>query len=231
MRNQKPNITNPTQKKIKQLLDLLKREYGNPQWQPHHDPIAVLVQTILSQNTSDVNSGSAFHSLLSSFDSWEDIAEADVDAIAHCIRCGGLGGIKAQRIQQALKQIIHMRGRLELDFLSRLALSEAEEWLQNLPGVGLKTARCVLLFSSGMPALPVDTHILRVTKRLGLISPKATLDEAHHTLGEVVPPDDVYPFHVLVIEHGRRVCRARHPRCEECLLKELCIAIPRDDSW
>jgi endonuclease-3 len=212
----------PIKKKIGQMLDLLRKEYGAPQWQPSYDPVSVLVQTILSQNTSDRNSRGAFRTLLASFDNWERVADADVDTIAHCIRCGGLGRIKAQRIKQALKEIMRKQGRLDLDFLSQLTLSDAQEWLQKLSGVGAKTARCVLLFSLGMPALPVDTHILRVAKRLGLIDIKASLHEAHHTLGELVPPEDVYQFHILVIEHGRRICQARHPRCQGCVLKKIC---------
>jgi endonuclease-3 len=211
------------QEKIRQILDLLRREYGVPQWQPHSDPISVLVQTILSQNTSDTNSRGAFQSLLASFYSWEEVANADVDAIADCVRCGGLGRIKAQRIKQALGEIVRRRGRLELDILSQLTPSDAEDWLQKLPGIGLKTARCILLFSLGMPILPVDTHILRVSKRLGLIISKASLREAHYILGEAVPPADVYQFHILVIQHGRKTCQARNPRCSDCVLQKMCI--------
>lgn len=213
----------PIKKKVGQILDLLRKEYGVPEWQPGYDPVSVLVRTILSQNTSDTNSTGAFRSLLASFDNWEDVADADVDTIAHCIRYGGLGRIKAQRIKQALKEIVRERDWLELDFLSQLTLSDAQEWLRKLPGVGVKTARCVLLFSLGMPALPVDTHILRVTKRLGLISPKASLHEAHYALEEVVAPENVYQFHILVIEHGRRTCRARYPNCQDCVLKKICM--------
>ena len=216
----------PTKEMIGQLLHLLKREYGVPGWQRHNDPVSVLVQTILSQNTSDTNSWSAFQSLVAYFESWEDVAEADVDTIAHCIRHGGLGRIKAQRIKQTLEEIILKRGQLELDFLGQLTRSDAQDWLEQLPGVGAKTACCVLLFSLGMPALPVDTHILRVTKRLGLLSPRASLYEAHCALGEMVPPEEVYQFHMLVIEHGRRICRARNPLCHDCVLAEVCISRP-----
>jgi endonuclease-3 len=211
------------QEKIRQILDLLRREYGVPKWQPHSDPVSVLVQTILSQNTSDTNSRGAFQSLLASFDSWGEVVDADIEAIARCIRCGGLGRIKAQRIKQALGEIVRRRGQLELDFLSQLTLSDAEDWLQKLPGIGLKTARCILLFSLGMPILPVDTHILRVSKRLGLIISKASLREAHYILGELVPSMDAYQFHILVIEHGRRLCKARHPHCQDCVLKKICM--------
>lgn len=209
-------------KQVRQVLVLLIKEYGAVQEQPTHDPVSVLVQTILSQNTSDRNSGGAFQSLAARFRGWEEVAEADVEAIAYHIRGGGLGRIKAQRIKQALEHIVRERGRLELDFLSQLSVSDAEDWLLQLPGVGLKTARCVLLFALGMPALPVDTHIVRVTRRLGLIGAQASLDEAHRILGKLVPPDDVYQFHVLVIGHGRKVCRARNPDCLSCVLKEVC---------
>ena len=220
-------IGTPIKERARQILDLLKGEYDVPKWQPRFDPIPVLVQTILSQNTSDANSGNAFRALLDSFDKWEDVANANVDTIAYCIRHGGLGRIKAHRIKQALEEIARKRGQLELNFLSQLTLPEAQDWLQKLPGVGLKTARCVLLFSLGMPALPVDTHILRVTKRLGLISAKASPEEAHRSLQEVVLPEDVYQFHILVIEHGRRRCQARNPSCQDCVLNKMCMTYTR----
>ncbi len=207
---------------VRQILDLLKEEYGVPEWRPRYDPISVLVQTILSQNTSDTNSGGAFVSLLTSFGSWENVADADIDTIEHAIRHGGLGRVKAVRIKQALEEIKRKRGWLELDFLRQLNSSEARDWLEQLPGVGAKTASCVLLFSLGMPALPVDTHILRVAKRLGLISPKTSSKQAHQLLGEMIPQENVYQFHILTIEHGRRVCRAQRPLCHDCILKEIC---------
>ena len=224
MNSQIPKLDAPIHGKIKQVLGLLKGAYGVPKRQPDSDPVSVLVQTILSQNTSDTNSGGTFQSLLASFDNWEMVADAGVDDIACCIRCGGLGRIKAQRIKHSLGEIRRRRGQLELDFLAELAPSDAEDWLQELPGVGLKTARCVLLFSLGMSALPVDTHIRRVSKRLGLINAKASLDEAHQALGEVVPPDDVYEFHVLLIEHGRKTCHAQRPNCQDCVLKKICLS-------
>jgi len=210
--------------KIGVILDLLKREYGIPERRLHRDPISVLVQTILSQNTSDTNSGDALRLLRACFDKWEDVADADVNYVARCIRSGGLGRIKAQRIKEALKEIIHKRGKLELDFLAQLDLSEAEDWLLQLPGVGLKTARCVLLFSLDMPALPVDTHILRASKRLGLTSARASPEAAHHELAKMVPAEDVFQLHVLMIEHGRRTCHARRPNCPDCVLRNLCMS-------
>ena len=207
---------------VKQVLTLLKQEYGVPEWKPDHAPISVLVQTILSQNTSDINSTRAFESLLASFGSWESVANADVDAIEHAIKCGGLGGVKARRIREVLREIERKRGKLELDFLSRLPLSEARDWLEQLLGVGVKTASCVLLFSLGMPALPVDTHILRVAKRLGLINSSQSAVKAHQLLGKLVSWQDVYQFHILMIEHGRTMCQARRPLCQGCVLKEIC---------
>ena len=207
---------------VKQLLTLLKREYGVPEWEPNYAPISVLVQTILSQNTSDVNSRRAFESLLAYFGNWESVASAAIDTIEHAIRCGGLGGVKAERIKDVLGEIERKRGELELDFLGQLPLSEARDWLGQLPGVGLKTASCVLLFSLGMPALPVDTHILRVSRRLGLINPGESAVKAHQLLGKLVPWQEVYQFHILMIEHGRSVCRARRPLCQSCVLKEMC---------
>ncbi|MFC1979283.1 endonuclease III domain-containing protein [Chloroflexota bacterium] len=207
---------------ISQILEILKEEHEVHAGQSRSDPISVLVQTILSQNTSDINSRSAFASLISSFGSWGNVADADVDAVEHAIRHGGLGRVKAVRIKQALKEIKRKRGRLELDFLKQLKVFEAKDWLVQLPGVGVKTASCVLLFSLGMPALPVDTHVLRVAKRLGLISFRTTLEGAHKLLGELVPVQEVYQFHVLLIEHGRKVCRAQRPLCRGCILKEIC---------
>ncbi len=207
---------------ISQILELLRAEYGIPLWQPRSDPLSVLVQTILSQSTSDTNSTSAFTSLVSSFGTWENVADADIGTIEHTIRHGGLGRVKAVRVKQALQEIKRKRGLLELDFLSQLDLFEARDWLGQLPGVGMKTASCVLLFSLGMPALPVDTHVLRIARRLGLINSRTSLEKAHQLLGELVPEQEVYQFHVLLIEHGRKVCRAQRPLCHDCVLKEIC---------
>jgi len=207
---------------IESILHLLISQYGNRRWQPRHRPLSVLVQTILSQNTSDVNSRRAFQSLSASFGSWERVATADVNEIAASIKTGGLGEIKAKRIKAALGEIKRQRGKLELDFLSQLPLGKARDWLKRLPGVGSKTACCVLLFSSDRPALPVDTHILRLAKRLGLIKSNTSAEQAHRLLESLVPADSVYQFHVLMIEHGRRVCHAQRPRCSHCVLGELC---------
>ena len=207
---------------IEPILHLLISQYGKRHWQPGRSPLSVLVQTILSQNTSDVNSRRAFQSLLESFDSWERVAYADINEIAASISIGGLGEIKATRIKAALGEIKQKQGKLELDFLNQLPLDKARDWLKRLPGVGSKTACCVLLFSLGMPALPVDTHVLRVAKRLGLIKSNTSAEQAHRLLESLVPAESVYQFHMLMIEHGRRVCQAQHPRCPPCVLRALC---------
>jgi endonuclease-3 len=208
--------------RVNQVIRLLSAEYGKRKWRPRQSPIEVLVQTILSQNTSDRNSGRAFEQLVASFGSWEDMANASIGEISHSIKAGGLGEVKAGYIKQALEEIRRRLAGFELDFLKKLPVDEARDWLRQLPGVGMKTASCVLLFSLGMPALPVDTHVLRVAKRLGLIDFKVSAEKAHKLLEDLVPPQDVYQFHVLLIEHGRKTCKVQRPRCKECVLRGLC---------
>jgi endonuclease-3 len=207
---------------INEVIHLLAQEYGVPQWHRHGEPISELIATILSQNTSDVNTGRAFSSLLASFDSWEAVAEGDVEHIARAIRCGGLSQVKAARIKLILETILAERGCLELSFLGELPLPQAKAWLRQLPGVGPKTAGCVLLFSLGKPALPVDTHLYRVARKLGLIDSTVSVEQAHELLEHMVPPDAIYQFHLNMIEHGRRVCKARNPRCHLCIFQEDC---------
>jgi endonuclease-3 len=207
---------------IEEVIELLEQEYGPRRWQPDRDPIDVLIGTILSQNTSDTNSGRAFTSLKASFDSWEAVASAPAEHIAQVIKSGGLSQIKAVRIKQVLEQIEKEQGRISLDFLKSMNMAEAEDYLMRLPGVGHKTASCVLLFSLGKPALPVDTHVFRVAKRLGLIDARASIEKAHSLLQEQVSPSKVYQFHVHMIEHGRRICHARQPQCDRCILRGIC---------
>lgn len=207
---------------IEQTIALLTSRYGAHICEPTNSPLDVLVETILSQNTSDTNSGRAFRSLRTTFPDWEAVAAAPVSDIADSIRVGGLEQIKAKRIKQALGEIQQKRGRLELNFLAALPVDEARDWLRQLPGVGAKTANCVLLFAFCKPALPVDTHIYRVAKRLGFIDSRASVEKAHTLLEALVPPEQVYQFHVLMIEHGRRVCKAQRPRCTECVLGTFC---------
>jgi len=207
---------------IEEIIELLEQEYGPRKWQPDSDPIDVLIGTILSQNTSDANSGRAFASLKASFDSWEAIASASAEHIARVIKSGGLSQIKAVRIKQALEQIEKEQGRISLDSLKSMNMAEAEAYLMRLPGVGHKTASCVLLFSLGKPSLPVDTHVFRVAKRLGLIDSRVSIERAHSLLQEQIPPSKTYQFHIHMIEHGRRICHARQPRCNRCILRSAC---------
>ena len=207
---------------IGKVIELLEQEYGPRQRQSDGDPVDVLIGTILSQNTSDTNSGRAFASLKGGFNSWEAVAIAPAEHIAEAIKCGGLSQVKAARIKQVLGQIRNEQGCISLDSLKSMNMGEAEDYLIRLPGVGHKTARCVLLFSLGKPSLPVDTHIFRVAKRLGLIDSRASIEKAHGLLQEQTPPSKVYQFHIHMIEHGRRICHARLPRCNMCILNDIC---------
>lgn len=208
--------------KVRVVHSLLLEEYGHHEWNPRRDPVSELVRTILSQNTSDVNSDRAFAHLRERFPSWEQMLHANTEAIAEAIAPGGLARIKAPRIRGALRAIMKERGELELGFLKEMELAQAREWLESLVGVGPKTAACVLLFSLGRPVLPVDTHVLRVSRRLGLIEPETSPPKAHELLGEMLPEEAVYDFHVNMVSHGRQVCHARRPRCDVCILAPQC---------
>ncbi len=196
--------------------------YGEPALKPVKPPLDELIQTILSQNTSDANSDRAYASLRRAFPTWEDVRAADTDALAESIRVGGLGRIKAPRIQQILVHLERERGGATLDFLDEMPVNQARSYLLSLPGVGPKTAACVLLFSLHKPALPVDTHVYRVSQRLGLIGEKVNAEQAHTLLEALIPPDLYYPFHLLLIQHGRTLCSAQRPKCDACPLADLC---------
>jgi endonuclease-3 len=207
---------------IVEVLGRLRAYYGTPEPRHSDGPLAELVQTILSQNTSDVNTERAFASLWARFGGWQAILEAPAPAVADAIRSGGLAEIKAPRIKGVLAAIQHDRGELSLDFLATLPLDEARNYLTSLSGVGPKTAACVLLFALGMPAQPVDTHIHRVSKRLGLIGEKVGADAAHRILEAAIPSELMYDAHMLLIRHGRVICKALRPRCEGCPLEVIC---------
>lgn len=207
---------------IEQVVRLLSETYGYKKWNPDRDPVAVLVQTILSQNTTDKNSDRAFASLLATFKNWSDIAAADVRNIALPIRIGGLSDVKAKYIKDALSAIATIHPDFNLTFLRSFSLDDAREWLMQLPGVGMKTASCVLLFSLGIPALPVDTHVYRVSHRLGLLDGTISVNRAHKDLERIVPENIVYSFHILLIEHGRKTCKARRPDCAQCAVEHIC---------
>ncbi len=185
---------------------------------PSHDPLSELILTVLSQNTADTNSGRAFVQLMRRYPSWDAITDAPLDELIATIQPGGLAPQKSPRIQAILRAVRERTPEWDLSFLETMPLDEARAWLRALPGVGPKTVACVLLFSLGRPALPVDTHVERVSKRLALIPEKATADQAHALLEALVDPADYYPFHMLLIKHGRRTCAARRPACNRCPL-------------
>jgi endonuclease-3 len=205
-----------------EILELLNAEYGTPSPRTHRDPLDELVVTVLSQNTSDVNSGRAFARLRAAFPNWQSVMRADVKAVEDAIRPGGLAPSKAPRIQAMLREVWARQGSLDISFLQDMPMEQARAWLRSLPGVGPKTAACVLLFSLGKPAFPVDTHVLRVAKRLGLVPQKASAELAHRLLEDMLEPDEVYPFHINLIVHGRRTCLAQRPRCPACVLRHGC---------
>jgi endonuclease-3 len=156
------------------------------------------------------------------YPTWEEVLDASEDELYEVIKPAGLGRIKAPRIQNTLREVLKRRGELRLDFLDDLPLDESKRWLTSLDGIGPKTAACVLLFALGKPAFPVDTHIHRVSRRLGLIGPKVSADAAHALLEATLPPEAVYEFHIDMIQHGRQVCQAQRPRCAKCVLRDLC---------
>jgi endonuclease III len=204
------------------ILPLLESAYGRRPWRQWGDPVSVLVETILSQNTSDANSSAGYRQLRRRFRSWQAVAAAPVGEIEKCIRVSGLSRVKAPRIQGILRRIRRDRGRISLDFLRRMTPPDATEYLRSFKGIGPKTAACTLLFSLKMPVFPVDTHILRIAKRLGLVPARSSAEDVQEALTPRIPPERRYSMHVLLIEHGRRTCRARSPRCPWCPLLPIC---------
>ena len=191
------------------------------------DPLEELVLTILSQNTSDVNSGRAYEALRGRYPTWDAVAAAPVRQLAATIRAGGLANIKAPRIKAVLREIREREGGFDLSWMGAATDRDVDEYLVSLPGVGPKTAACVLAFSLGRPALPVDTHVHRVATRLGMLPEGAPASRAHDLLRDLVPPRLRVEMHVGLIRHGRTTCRAGRPACERCPLVDLCPAAPR----
>jgi endonuclease-3 len=212
----------PTPRTMSRILRRLVRAYGPRPLRTWGRAVPVLVETILSQNTSNRNSQAGYRILRRTFKTWNAVADAPVEAVERAIRISGLSNIKAPRIQSILRQIRDAHGRIELEFLRDKPPADAMAYLRAFKGVGPKTANCVLLFSFGMPLFPVDTHIHRLAIRLGLIPPKATLEQAHDHLAEAIAPAERYPLHILLIEHGRKICKPRNPRCDQCVLLKLC---------
>jgi endonuclease-3 len=210
--------------KMQKVIFLLKKEYGTPQFDSYPDPLDELIITILSQNTSWQNCRRAFDNLKENFKTWKQVASADTQKIARAIKIGGLSDIKAGRIKEILKVVYEESSSYSLLLLKKETLADAHKFLVSLKGVGPKTAACVLLFSCRKPILPVDTHILRISKRLGLIPEDTDAVRAHELLGRQVPhkKETILTFHVDMIQHGRTVCKSQKPRCRNCILKLLC---------
>lgn len=223
------SITPPAH--LARIYELLLETYGLPDWKPDFDPVGGLVGTILSQHTSDINSERAYKQLVATYPCWEEVMDAPTHLVAEAIRSGGLANIKARRIQDVLHTLSEQqeaRGGKKplahaLDHLAKMPTEEAWRYLRTLPGVGPKTAACVLMFNLGMDAMPVDTHVHRVSRRLGLIGPKDSADKAHEIFAKINPPEWTYALHVNLITHGRRICHAQRPECTRCSLYSECL--------
>jgi endonuclease-3 len=196
--------------------------YGEPAWRNPLPPVDELVSTILSQNTNDVNRDRAFNALTEKFATWEAVRDASAEEVVSAIRPAGLANQKGPRIQGVLRQITEERGSLDLSFLKDLPLEEARSWLTKFNGVGPKTAAIVLCFSLGRPAFPVDTHIYRVSGRVGLRPEAMTVEQAHPHLEKLFPPETYYAAHLNLIRLGREICHARKAECPKCPIRKLC---------
>jgi endonuclease-3 len=204
------------------IHEALIEAFGEPIWRTPLPAIDELVSTILSQNTNDINRDRGFNALRAKFPTWEVVCDANSEEVIEAIRPAGLANQKGPRIQQVLRAITAERGSLNLDFLAGLPIEEARAWLTRFNGVGPKTAAIVLCFSLNMPAFPVDTHIYRVSGRIGLRPEKMTVEQAHPHLESVFPPETYYAAHLNLIRLGREVCGARKPNCPQCPIRKLC---------
>jgi endonuclease-3 len=213
---------NDLQKRAIKIHETLLKAFGEPIWRNPLPPIDELVSTILSQNTNDINRDRAFEALRAKFPTWEKVRDAKESDVIDAIRPAGLANQKGPRMQQVLKEITKERGSLDLNFLKDLPLEEARSWLTKFNGVGPKTAAIVLCFSLNRPAFPVDTHVYRVTGRIGLRPEKMTVEQAHPHLESVFPPETYYAAHLNIIRLGREVCNARKPLCAGCPIVKLC---------
>lgn len=201
---------------------ILFEVYGDPIWRGPLPALDELVSTVLSQNTNDTNRDRAFSALKQAFDNWEMVRDAPASAVIEAIRPAGLANQKGPRIQEILRAITEQRGSLDLSFLGDMPLEDARQWLMQFKGIGPKTAAIVLLFSFGLPAFPVDTHIYRVTGRLGLRPMRMSVEDAHKHLEKLFSPDEYGPAHLNIIRLGRQVCHPRKPDCPACPVRHLC---------
>lgn len=215
-----PNMTDSAS--ITYVIQNLKAVYGTPKPERGLDPLDVLIETILSQSTTNANSNRAFESLKRRFPNWELARRAHATSIEAAIKSGGLAKQKSVRIKELLNEIQKRRGSLDLGFLKTAPLEEAKQFLASFKGVGPKTVACTLLFACNRPVFPIDTHIFRIARRLGLIPEKCSDDEAHRLMGEMIPLKRYYEVHINVIRHGRKICRPHDPLCEECCLVDYC---------
>lgn len=209
-------------KRALKIHERLLEFYGEPVWRNPLPAIDELVSTILSQNTNDINRDRGFNALRTRFGTWEEVRDAQAVDVVNAIRPAGLANQKGPRIQQVLRSITEERGNLDLSFLADLSVDEAKAWLRRFNGVGPKTAAIVLCFSLGKYAFPVDTHIYRVTGRIGLRPEKMSVEQAHPYLESLFPPATYYAAHLNIIRLGREICQARRPRCEVCPIIKLC---------
>ncbi|MGB0098294.1 MAG: DNA lyase [Solirubrobacteraceae bacterium] len=214
----------PTPRRVRAIRDRLRLVYGIPRAEPHGHPIAELILTVLSQSTNDRNRDVAYLKLRERFPDWEDVRGAPVDELEAAIRSGGISRVKSARIKSILLAITETApdGALSLDWLGELSVPEAQKYLCSLPGVGRKTAACVLLFALGMRDVPVDTHVSRVGTRLAMLRPGAPFGELHDTMLAITPPGEELELHLNLLRHGRRTCSARRPNCAGCALKRMC---------
>lgn len=215
-------IDNQLTKKALTIYDRLLALFGLPEWREPLPAIDELISTILSQNTNDRNRDVAFFALREKFPTWDEVRDANPEDVINEIRPAGLANQKGPRIQKVLHQITEERGNLNLDFLKDYSAEDAHDWLTRFHGVGPKTAAIVLQFSLGIPAFPVDTHVYRVSGRLGLRPEKMNADQAHPHLASLFPPETYGPAHLNLIKLGREICLARSPKCEICPLTDLC---------
>jgi endonuclease-3 len=213
---------NTLKQRAVKIHERLLEFYGKPIWRNPLPAIDELVSTILSQNTNDVNRDRAFNALRAKFPTWKAVRDAREKDVIEAIRPAGLANQKGPRIQQVLKAITKERGNLDLSFLKEMSVEEARDWLTKFNGVGPKTAAIVLCFSLGMPAFPVDTHVYRVTGRIGLRPERMTVEQAHPHLESLFPPETYYAAHLNIIRLGREICTARKAICEKCPIKKLC---------
>ena len=209
----------PARARVARIRERLAELYGFPVMEPHGDPLAELVLTVLSQSTNDRNRDIAFLRLRERFPTWEAVRDAPLEEVEEAIRPGGISNVKSARIQAILRAI---GDPLELEWMREAPVTASQEYLCALPGVGRKTAACVLLFSYGLRDVPVDTHVSRVATRLGLLRPKAPFEELHDAMLDLTPQGAELEFHVNLLRHGRRTCHAQRPACRACALRRMC---------